>query len=131
MSIEFLYNRSFDDFELSTQFYEEYNRQYGAIQTNIVYNWELRFDKKVINIVKQIGLQNAQGKYSRLAIKEFPIEFKDYIDIHEYDGCEKPYIIWEKYLKDKFLDIDLDKTTIEYIKNIQSNLNIILKDDQF
>jgi hypothetical protein len=128
MSFEFLYNRSFDNFELSTRFYEEYNKQYGEIQTDIVYNWKLRFDKKVINIVKQIGLQNAQGKYSRLAIKEFPIEFKEYIDIHEYDGCEKPYIRWEKYLKDKFLDVDLDKTTMEYIKNIQSNLNIILKD---
>lgn len=126
MSFEFLYNRSFDNFQLSNLFYDEYNKQYGPLELD---NWEMRFDSNVLNIIKKIGLKNAQGPYSRLAITEYPIVFKKYINLYEYDGCEKPYIQWEKYLKEEFLDIDLNCTNMDYIKNIQTNLNIILENN--
>jgi hypothetical protein len=124
MSIEFLYNRSFDDFDFSEQFYKEYEKEFGKYDFKT--NWEVRFNPNVLYIVKKIGLKNAQGKYSRLAIKEYPIELEEYINIHEYDGCEKPYIQWEKYLRDKFLNIDLNNVSVEYIINIQNNLKWIL-----
>lgn len=123
-SLEILYNSCYGGFGLSYQFKNHYNIS--------DYNRE-RYDPSLISKVKEFGLKQSSGKYSKLKIKKIeynskiPLKYiENNIKIHEYDGIEHIEIdksnILVQMIEDKlFKNIEEVYEMNELIKTIKNN----------
>ena len=71
-------------FGLSDDVMSRYNALTGK---NVEYRWEIeRDDPVLLQVIQEVGLEAAGGKYAELKIVEVPDGVKWHI--HEYDGME-------------------------------------------
>ena len=79
------------------------------------YMIKVRTDPIVVSIFKRLG-EKANGPHARIVIDTFPKVFKDYLTISDYDGLENVHIDINKFFKEKFINVDNEMLTIDYIE---------------
>ena len=100
----FLYNKSYGGFGFSERFHEYFFEKYDEM---LVDRWSYqRDDQRIFELVQELGVQASQGDCCRLAAKSFPIKYKGFIYVHEYDGKETIGIDYDMYFVHKFRSID-------------------------
>lgn len=103
--IEYLINSCYGVFQFSQRAIDMYNEKTGAAASTFD---ELRDDVTMIEIVKTIGAVEASGSSSYLQIIKIPIEYKEYVRVHEYDGMEEIEINVCEYKLDKISNVIAD-----------------------
>ena len=85
-SIYIMYNACYGGFTLSDAAVDEYKRRCPEGKNPRLYELE-RDDQAMAQIVKEMGAQ-ASSSYSEIKLQPIPVEYRDYYEIHEYDGLE-------------------------------------------
>ena len=114
--IEILYNAYYGGFSYSDEFVELYNKTYNA---NI--NWfdeYLRYDPKIIEVYKLLGMERSSGVGSKLELIKIPKLLEDSIIINEYDGWESVSVL---------LDISFSNNVYKAMMNDSCNLETLNK----
>lgn len=73
--------KKFDYNSLSKKFFDKYSETYGELLHNMSFDAYLRYDQKIINTVKTIGLDVASSQYSKIILVEIDILIKPYYKI--------------------------------------------------
>jgi hypothetical protein len=100
--IKIVYNDEHGGFKLNEYGLELFERNKKHTGQNF---WDLdaRMDV-LVHLVERYG-QDIAGQNSHLAIAQFPIEYKDCLQLYEYDGQETIVIDYNKYTLDRIKSI--------------------------
>lgn len=90
-----VYNNRYGGFGMSKKCLDEYNRR--TLQNMIWEDGIDRSDPTLIELVETMG-KDVNDENSRLAIKEFPIRYKSFLEWRDYDGKESVDIDYQTYL---------------------------------
>ena len=138
-TFEFLFNRAYGGFSLSVPFIEELNKRIedGRIKNNNnivieqnpdcddvieIVDGSIRTDERIIDLVKELGWKTSSGSCCKLASKTFPTKYQSFIGIHEYDGQESPYIMYDAYFIDALLRIEPNEHMTSKITALQAEI---------
>lgn len=128
MSFIFLYNTSYGGFDFTDEFIKIFNHRYNENYLNI-FDFQ-RDDPRIIELIKEVRSNIIiEPSYSKISAKSFPIKYKGFIQINEYDGKECIYIDYNSYFIKKFLKID--PTDSQKISELQNEINIYNKDKSY
>lgn len=121
MTFVFLYNKSYGGFGFSEQFHEVFFEKYEEM---LMESWSYqRDDPRLFELVQELGAMRSQGDCCQLGAKRFPIKYKGFITIHEYDGKEEIWIDYNKYFIHKFRE--LDPNDVASVKALQDEISAL------
>lgn len=92
MSYKITYNAGYGGYGISTEGLKEYNRLCSTNKT-----WIARDDPILIQLIEKDS-RMMSGPYCQLAIAEFPVRYKSFLKMKEYDGKETFEIDYKQYL---------------------------------
>ena len=123
-----LYNTCYGGYGISEQAHEELKSRMTEEDYKSFKHHESRRTNrchpKVIELYKQRGWKWMSDGFSKLSIFIYPVKYRDYIDIHEYDGresCSIDFVQAHKDLIENFLkrhDANPELTVVDLKKEI-------------
>lgn len=127
-TVRVVYNKCYGGFSLSKEGLDLYNQKLINSYLPTISNRrpKNRHDPLLIEVIEELG-DKANGKCSKLFIKEIPAEYIDCYSINEYDGkeyveCDPSNLVSHKYSS---LDVDTltDAECRDRLKDIVTILN--------
>lgn len=125
---EMIINKSYGGFQFSDFVCQLY---FEKTQCNLKYEMQelFRYDPILIDLVKKYG-DKVNTKYSKLCIIQFDKRFKNYIDIHEYDGFETATYNIDMYIRNTIAEIiDSEISSDNKIEKIEQLMNTLPSTD--
>lgn len=117
MSFIFIYNSCYGGFGLSEEFIKIFNERHNEEYTDLDFK---RDDPRVIELIQELGKKRSQSQYSKIKALSFPVKYKGFIKIHEYDGMERLYIDFNSYFIENLLQLSPSDT--EAIAKLQEEI---------
>jgi hypothetical protein len=77
-----------------------------------------RHDPVMVQIVKELGT-SANGHHACIELQDIPVQFQNYYAIHEYDGMENVYFLYDKYRVDAAAAI-LDDESLPHVERVRA-----------
>lgn len=118
-----LYNCCYGGYGISEQALQELKKRMTEEEYKSFKNHESRRTNrchpKVIELYTEKGWKWISDNFSKLATFPYPIQYRDYIDIHEYDGRESCSIDFVQAYKDLI---------VNFLKRHETNPNLTVVD---
>ena len=103
-TFQYMYNYTYGGFNLPYPV-ELYNAE-APIQSHIQWGREVaRDDPIAIRILKRLGLESA----GTMRLATFPEKYRGFIELDEYDGAEKPWVNYHRYITEKLASMDFSE----------------------
>jgi len=99
-----MYNDCYGGYSFSKAAVQRYLELYGFVYRPFYLTRIDRTDEGMIEVVKQLGAE-ANGDYANIKIRKFPLKYKDFIAVGEYDGYESVWVDFNKYKLASIYDV--------------------------